>query len=61
MWDDLGVRKYIMFEFISMATLGRTLLETLGWQLKKTTAKIPIYLVELTFATNLIQAMDYYQ
>jgi hypothetical protein len=26
----LGVRKYVKFEFISMATLGRTLLETLG-------------------------------
>jgi hypothetical protein len=30
MWEDLGVRKYIKFEFIFMATSGRTLLETLG-------------------------------
>ena len=30
MCEDLGVRKYVKNEFISMATLGRTLLETVG-------------------------------
>jgi hypothetical protein len=60
MCEDLGVRKYVKFEFIFMATLGRTLFETLG-QLAKTTTKIPMYPFELTFATNQIQTMDYYQ